>query len=47
MNIRTTQHYVNEWTAINTDTYDGPESPYGAGDTEEHAVADLLEQLED
>ena len=47
MNIRTTQHYSDIWTAIDDDTYDGPGSPIGHGQTEQEAKADLLEQLED
>lgn len=43
MKIKTTQHYPNEWTAIDEDTYDGPESIYGVGSTEAEAIADLLE----
>lgn len=36
-----------DWTAIDEDTYDGPDSPVGCGATEAEAVADLLEQLEE
>lgn len=36
-----------EWTAVDDDTYDGPDSPIGVGHTAEEAEADLLEQLED
>lgn len=46
MDIQTTQHYPNEWTAYDADTYDGPESPMGYGRTEEEAIADLREQIE-
>lgn len=45
--IRTTQHYAREWTAIDEATYDGPPSPVGYGDTEEEAIADLMEKLTD
>lgn len=46
MKIKTTQHCVHEWTAIDEDTYDGPESRMGTGNSEAEAVADLLEQME-
>lgn len=34
-----------EWTAIDTDTYDGPGSPMGTGSTEAEAIAHLQEQI--
>lgn len=46
MNIRTEQHYTNQWSAIDDDTYDGPGSPIGWGATEAAAVADLIAWLE-
>jgi len=46
INIRTEQHYSNEWTAVDDNTYDGPGSPIGTGSTEEEAIADLLERLD-
>lgn len=47
MKVRTQQHYATEWTAIDHDTYDGPESPIGMGKTEQEAIADLKEQLDE
>jgi hypothetical protein len=39
-----------DWSAIDDDTYDGaPDSrcPVGYGKTEEDAIADLMQQIED
>ena len=36
-----------DWSAIDDDTYDGPGSPIGTGPTEQAAIDDLLEQLEE
>lgn len=41
-----------DWSAIDSDTYDGapdthPPCPIGRGPTEEAAIRDLLEQIED
>lgn len=37
-----------EWSAVNDRTYDGSESdPIGRGTTEQEAIADLLEQIEE
>jgi hypothetical protein len=36
-----------DYSAIDSDTYDGPGSPLGEGPTKEAAIADLLEQLAD
>lgn len=47
MNIKTYQHYSDQWTAIDDSTYDGPGSALGVGRTEQEAIDDLLEQLED
>jgi hypothetical protein len=47
MNIQSTQHCQHEWTAIDTDSYDGLESKIGIGDTEAEAIADLKEKLAD
>ena len=33
------------WMAIHDDSYDGPGSPIGTGETEKEAVEDLKEQL--
>ncbi len=35
------------WTAIESDTYDGPGSPIGSGPTELAAIKDLIEQERD
>jgi hypothetical protein len=45
--ISTTRHYHGEWTAIDENTYDGPGSLMGFGKTEQDAIDDLLEQIED
>jgi hypothetical protein len=49
MNIKTEYEPRNpkgmRWTAIDSDTYDGPECPLGLGDTEDEAIAELLERL--
>lgn len=34
-----------DWSAIDSDTYDGDGSPVGRGATEQEAISDLLEQL--
>lgn len=54
MNIRTTPDNTitrasrdSIWQAVDDDTYAGPGSPIGLGATEEEAIADLLEQLEE
>jgi hypothetical protein len=47
MKIETLQHYADQWTAIDADAYDGPESPIGYGATAEEAIADLLDQIEE
>ena len=36
-----------DWQAIDADTYEGPGSPIGFGATEQEAIADLMEQLEE
>jgi len=45
--IKTDRHYSDQWTAIDEATYDGPGSALGSGHTEEEAINELLEQLED
>lgn len=45
MEIITTKHYENEWTAIDMQTYDGHESPVGYGDTKAAAISDLKEKI--
>lgn len=34
-----------EWSAIDDNTYDGPGSLYGLGNTEDEAVDDLIDQM--
>lgn len=36
-----------DWSAVDDDTYDGPGCPIGTGATEQEAIADLLQQIED
>lgn len=36
-----------DWSAVDDDTYDGPGCPIGSGPTEEAAIKDLLEQIEE
>jgi hypothetical protein len=36
-----------DWSAIDDDTYDGPGSPVGYGETEVAAIDDLLAQLQE
>lgn len=55
MDIRTEINFIGEWTAIDRSTYDCDcdqdgffsTSPVGYGKTEQEAIADLLEQIED
>jgi hypothetical protein len=42
--VRVTEHYRNEFTAIDADNYDY-DSPVGYGDTELSAIADLFEKM--
>jgi hypothetical protein len=42
--IRVTEHYRNEFTAIDAENYDY-DSPVGYGDTQLSAIADLFEKL--
>ena len=52
MKIRTTYvyppipHRCFDWAAIDDDTYEGG-GPIGYGATEEEAIADLMEQIDD
>lgn len=55
MKVRTTRHLVTQrlggyegvlWTAIDEETYDGPEAPIGYGSTEQEAIADLKEEID-
>lgn len=36
-----------DWTGVDDDTYDGDGCPVGYGPTEEAAIADLKQQMED
>lgn len=36
----------SDWSAIDSDTYDGPGCPIGRGENEIEAVRDLLDQME-
>jgi hypothetical protein len=53
MNIKTRFEYppipirAHDWYAWDDDTYDGPGSPLGTGESEQQAVEDLLSQVED
>ena len=47
MNIKTENQATRVWVAYDDDTYDGPGSTIGWGETKEAAVADLLEKIEE
>ena len=47
MKIVVERHYAYEYSAIDADSYDGPGSPMGLGNSGDEAVADLLDQLEE
>ncbi len=47
MLIKTERLPNGEWFAIDDNTYDGPGSKHGLGDTEQEAIQDLIDQLED
>lgn len=36
-----------DWSAVDDSTYDGEGCPIGRGATEQEAIADLLEQMEE
>ena len=36
-----------DWSAVDDDTYDGPGCPMGFGATEQEAIADLMERLDE
>ena len=56
MNIRTERvmgpyivgntRHDGAWTAVDDDTYDGPGSLLGQGDTEQEAIEDLMGKME-
>jgi hypothetical protein len=45
MKIKTDNQATRVWVAYDDNTYDGPGSTIGWGETEAEAVTDLLEQL--
>jgi len=45
MNMKITWSFLDGYIAIDDDTYDGPGSPCGQGETEEEAADDLTRQL--
>lgn len=47
MAVVTSQDYFNQWIAVDDDSYDGPGSPYGYGATEQEAIDNLKEKLEE
>ena len=55
MKIETIQHFNGEWSAIDADTYEVESdsvgawsaSPQGFGTTEQEAIIDLLDEIED
>ena len=47
MKIVTSEQIPGHWVAVDDDTYDGPGSPIGSGSTEQAAIDDLMEQLEE
>lgn len=47
MKIVTDEQMPGCWIAVDDDTYDGPGSPIGSGHTEQEAIDDLKEQLDD
>lgn len=46
MKIKTENQATRIWVAYDDDTYDGPGSTIGWGETREEAIALLMEQLE-
>jgi hypothetical protein len=45
MTIKTEHQATRVWVAYDDNTYDGPGSPIGWGETEAEAISDLIEQL--
>jgi hypothetical protein len=45
MNIQVYQSYPGEYCAVDDDTYDGPGSHIGHGQTKLAAINDLVEQI--
>lgn len=46
MKIKTENQATHVWVAYDDNTYDGPESTIGWGETKQEAIADLITQLE-
>lgn len=42
-----TENQIYGWIAVDDDTYDGPGSLIGVGNTEAEAIADLKEKLDE
>jgi hypothetical protein len=53
INVRTNHEYQPipvrsfDWSAVDDDTYDGEGCEIGRGATEQEAIADLMEQIEE
>jgi hypothetical protein len=47
MNIKTENQAARVWVAYDDNTYDGPGSTIGWGETKEEAISDFLERMED
>jgi hypothetical protein len=47
MTIKTEHQATRVWVAYDDDSYDGPGSKIGWGETEQEAISDLMAQLED
>ncbi len=47
MKIVTEEAYPGQWWAVDDDTYDGPGSLIGRGNTQQEAIEDLKEQIEE
>lgn len=45
MNIKTQESWPARWLAYDDDSYDGPGSALGHGQSEQEAIEDLMEQL--
>ncbi len=45
MKIVAEEAYPGQWWAVDDDTYDGPGSLIGRGNTKQEAIADLKEQI--
>lgn len=45
--VRTSNCILSDWSAVDDSTYDGEGCEIGRGATEQEAIADLLEQIEE